>query len=115
MEQVWRTEAAMYQSAAMAVSNTASGFSYAWVAGHSGLEARLVGEILNAVAGMERAKANELLKAILQVTEQKVKETTGPRPFPEAYDLKTVEPKPALLADYEKVRDNLAKLGVPFP
>jgi hypothetical protein len=114
MEQVWRTEAGMYQAAAMAVSNTASGFCYAWIAGHSGLEARLVGEILNVVAGMERGKANEVLKAILAVTEQKVKETSGPRAFPDAYDLKTVEPKPALVADYERVKENLAKLGVPF-
>ncbi len=114
MEQVWRTEAGMYQAAAMAVSNTASGFSYAWIAGHSGLEARLVGEILNAVAGMDRGKANELLKAILEVTARKVKETSGPRAFPDAYDLETVEPKPALTADYERVRENLAKLGIPF-
>jgi methylamine--corrinoid protein Co-methyltransferase len=114
MEQVWRTEAAMYQAAAMAVSNTASGFCYAWVAGHSGLEARMVGEILHAVAGMERAKANELLKAILEVADRRVKETSGPRPFPEAYDLRTVEPTSALLADYERVKENLTKLGVPF-
>lgn len=114
MEQVWRTEAAMYQAAAMAVSNTASGFCYAWIAGHSGLETRLVGEILKAVSGMERDKANELLKAILEVTGQKVKETSGPREFPDAYDLKTVEPKPALVADYDRVKENLAKMGVPF-
>jgi methylamine--corrinoid protein Co-methyltransferase len=114
MEQVWRTEAAMYQSAAMAVSNTASGFCYAWIAGHSGLEVRLVGEILNAVAGMERGKANELLKAILEVKDEKFKETAGPRAFADAYDLKTVQPKPELVADCDRVKENLAKLGVPF-
>ena len=99
----------------MAVSNTASGFCYAWIAGHSGLETRRVGEILKAVSGMEREKTNERLKAILEVTEQKVKETSGPRAFPDAYDLKTVEPKPALVADYNRVKENIAKLGVPFP
>ena len=114
MEQVWRTEAAMYQSAAMAVSNTASGFCYAWIAGHSGLEARLVGETMKAVAGMERGKANELLKAILEVKDEKFKETTGPRAFADAYDLKMVQPKPELVADYDRVKENLAKLGVPF-
>lgn len=115
MERVWRTEAAMYQAAAMAVSNTASGFCYAWIAGHSGLETRLVGEILRAVAGMERGKANELLRSILEVKEQKLKETAGPRHFADAYDLKTVQPKAALVADYDRVKENLAKLGVPFP
>ena len=115
MERVWRTEAAMYQAAAMAVSNTASGFCYAWIAGHSGLETRLVGEILRAVAGMERGKANELLRLILEVKERKLKETAGPRHFADAYDLKTVQPKPALVADYDRAKENLAKLGVPFP
>jgi methylamine--corrinoid protein Co-methyltransferase len=114
MEPYWRTEAAMYQAAAMAVSNTASGFAYAWIAGHSGLETRLIGEILNAVAGMETARSNELLKSILKVTEQKIAETSGPRSFPEAYDLKTVQPKPELMADYDRVKENLARLGVPF-
>ncbi len=115
MEGVWRTEAAMYQAAAMAVSNTASGFCYAWIAGHSGLETRLVGEILRAVAGMERGKANKLLRSILEVKERKLKETAGPRHFADAYDLKTVRPKPALAADYDRAKENLAKLGVPFP
>jgi methylamine--corrinoid protein Co-methyltransferase len=114
MEQYWRTEAGMYQAAAMAVSNTASGFTYAWIAGHSGLESRLVGETMNAVAGMESGKANELVKEILAVTEQKIKECSGPRAFPDAYDLDTVQPKPELLADYERVKENLGKLGVPF-
>ena len=99
----------------MAVSNTASGFCYAWIAGHSGLETRLVGEILRAVAGMERGKANELLRLILEVKERKLKETAGPRHFADAYDLKTVQPKPALVADYDRAKENLAKLGVPFP
>ena len=114
MEQVWRTEAGMYQAAAMALSNTASGFSYAWIAGHSGLETRLVGEILKAVSGMERDRANELLKAILEVTEQKVGEASGPRAFPDAYDVEKVEPKPELVADYERVKERLSKLGIPF-
>jgi hypothetical protein len=50
----------------------------------------------------------------LEVTEQKVKETSGPREFPDAYDLKKVEPKPALAADCDRAKENLAKLGVPF-
>ena len=63
---------------------------------------------------MERGRANELLKAILEVKDQKMKETSGPRAFPDAYDLKTVKPKPALVADHDRVKENLAKLGVPF-
>ena len=114
METVWRTQAAMYQAAAMAVSNTASGFCYAWIAGHTGLETRLMGEIMDAVAGMERDKANGLLKKVLEVAWQKVPETSAPRSFPDAYDLKTVQPKPEYQKDYETVKENLARLGVPF-
>ena len=69
---------------------------------------------MNAVAGMERGKANELLKAILEVKDEKFKETAGPRAFADAYDLKTVQPKPELVADYDRVKENLARLGVPF-
>jgi len=114
MEKYWRTEAGMLQAAAMAISNTASGFAYCWIAGHSGLEARLVGEILEAVAGMDRDRANELLRKVLELADGKIKETGGPRAFPDAYDLKTVKPKPELLADYHRVKENLNRLGVPF-
>ena len=69
---------------------------------------------MNAVAGMESGKANELVRSILEVTDQKIQECSGPRTFPEAYDLDTVQPKPELMADYERVKENLGKLGVPF-
>lgn len=114
MERYWRTEAGMFQAACMAISNTASGFAYAWIGGHSGLETRLVGEILNAVAGMQRDRANELLQAVLRVTEEKLQASSGPRSFPEAYDVDTVQPRPELVADYERVRETLGRLGVPF-
>ena len=115
MERTWRTEAGMLQAAAMAISNTASGFAYSWIAGHSGLETRLVGEIMRAVAGMERRQANELLKKVLELSDRKTAATAGPRSFPEAYDLDTVKPRPGLLADYHRVKEDLARLGVPFP
>jgi methylamine---corrinoid protein Co-methyltransferase len=114
MERYWRTEAGMWQAASMAVSNTASGFAYAWIAGHTGLESRLVGETMNALAGMERGKANALLKAVLATTDEKLKACSGPRSFPEAYDPETVRPRPELVKDYDRVKEALAKLGVPF-
>ncbi|MBW2421058.1 MAG: monomethylamine:corrinoid methyltransferase, partial [Deltaproteobacteria bacterium] len=40
------TEAAVLQASAVAVSNTANGFAYAWIAGGSGIEARLLGEVM---------------------------------------------------------------------
>jgi hypothetical protein len=99
----------------MAVCSTASGFSYAWIAGSSGLQAQAVGQVLDAVAGMKRDQANQLLKAILAVADQKAEgEAPAQIEFPDIYDLDTGKPKPAYVASCERARDHLARLGVPF-
>lgn len=110
-----RTEAGLYQAMAMAILNTASGFSYAWIAGGSGREARLIGDVMHAVTGMKRENSNELLKRVRSVTDAKVqKQTPGLVEFPEIYDLDTVQPKPEFDALCQQVQEDLAKLGVPF-
>jgi hypothetical protein len=109
------TEAGLYQGAAMAIANTATGFSYAWIAGGSGREARFLGEVMNAVAGMRRENANELLMTIRTAADEKTrKERSGLTLFPEIYDLDTVQPKPEFAALCERVQEDLARLGVPF-
>jgi hypothetical protein len=109
------TEAGLYQATAMAILNTASGFSYAWIAGGSGREARLIGDVMNAVAGMKRDNANELLKRIRSVADAKAqKQTSGLIEFPQIYDLDTAQPKPEFEALCQQVQEGLAKLGVPF-
>ncbi len=113
MEQA-RTVAGLFQSVVMAVSNTASGFSYAWVAGASGLEARIIGEVMNAVAGMKREDASELLKRIVADIPKQIEVAPEPREMQEVYDMKAARPTPAYEAELLRGRDDLARLGVPF-
>ncbi len=113
----WRHEVGMYQMAAQAVTYTACGFSFSWIAGHTGLEARLVGEIMQVTAGMDRAKANALA---LKITAKYLdlfknydhKETH--EPFDQCYDIKTVKPRAEYESTVMKVKEDLAKMGIPF-
>ena len=92
----------------------ASGLSYAWIAGHTGLEARLIGQMMNGCAGMAPGRANELAQKIMHKVDELLPQQKKQLPFCEAYDVNTVKPRP----DYEKAmmqtRDELAALGLPF-
>jgi hypothetical protein len=108
------TEASLYWEAAASVLYTACGFGYCWSTGWSGLEARFVGEILQAVAGMDEQKANKLAKTIYDRWVVEKEHAQPPKDFPELYDLKTVQPKEDWLNSYNRVKDELAKMGVPY-
>ena len=113
---LWITEAQLLHAAAIAILNTASSMSYCWIAGPTGLDAHLLGEAMNTTAGMEPDETNELVKRILvRVDESERKEPLTSVPFPIMYDVKTVQPK----SDYEallmRAKDQLARLGVPYP
>lgn len=110
----WRTPLSLLQSAAVSVASTASGMSYAWIAGHTGLEARLIDEIMRVSAGMPADAANELVQKIMLRVDELLPKVTKQLPFPEAYDIETVKPRPAYEADMLKTRDELAKLGMPY-
>jgi methylamine--corrinoid protein Co-methyltransferase len=107
------TQTGLFISAAEAIAYTACGLSYAWVAGGTGLEARLLGEILDVTAGMDKSKARELINTIMA----KVDEMLGQEQmehFVEQYDLKTVQPKPEYEAKLMKVKEDLARMGMPY-
>ncbi|MBU1054894.1 MAG: monomethylamine:corrinoid methyltransferase [Proteobacteria bacterium] len=108
------TEASLYWEAAASVLYTACGFGYCWSTGWSGLEARFVGEILSAVAGMDEQKANKLAKTIYDRWIVEKEHAQQPKDFPELYDLKTVQPKEDWLSSYNRVKDELARMGVPY-
>ncbi len=113
----WRQATGMYQAACQAVWYTASGFAYTWHGGHTGLEARLVGEVMDCTAGMDRAKADALVLKIMDKCEALL-EADGPGetriPFHETYDMKTVKPLPEFEARVAEVKEGLAQMGVPF-
>lgn len=113
----WRQQTGMYQAAAQTVLYTACGFAYPWVAGHTGLEAQMVGEIMDCTAGMDKKKANTLAQKIL-VKAEALLEADGPGetkiPFGETYDLETVKPLPEFEASLMAVKEDLARMGMPY-
>ena len=114
IDKAWRTPLSLWQSAGVVVTSVASGLSYAWIAGHTGLEARLIGQMMNGCAGMAPGPANELAQKIMRKVDELLPRQEKQLPFCEAYDVNTVKPRP----EYEKAmlqtRDELAALGMPF-
>ncbi len=110
----WRTPLNLWQMAGCVTVYTASGLSYAWVAGHTGLEARLVDQMMKACAGMPADKANALAQKIMRKVDELLPAATKQVHFTEAYDLKTVQPKPAYEAGMMRAMDELARLGMPL-
>jgi len=110
----WRTPLSLYQSAAVVVTAVASGLSYAWIAGHTGLEARLIGEMMDVCAGMPADQANELAQRIMKKVDELLPKVGKQLPFTEAYDCKTVKPKPAYEKSMFEAKEELAKMGMPY-
>lgn len=108
------TQTGVYISAAEAVAYTACGLSYAWVAGGTGLEARLIGEVLDATAGMDKGKANGLVKAIMEKADSLLGKEPPMVHFTEKYDVKTVKPLPEYETKMMQVKEDLARMGIPF-
>jgi len=106
-----RTEASILQGAATAVIMTASGFSYAWIAGGSGIDARLIGEVMTAVAGMPREQAGDLARSLLAEADRVIAAGKQPIEFLDAIDIKTAKAKPKFAAECENALETLARLG----
>jgi len=108
------TQTGFYISAAEAVAFTACGLSYAWLGGGTGLEARLLGEIMDVSAGMEKNEANELIKSIMRKVDGMLGKEPAIEIFPEKYDVKTVKPKGEYEAKIMKAKEDLARMGIPY-
>lgn len=112
----------LYEVAAGALAGTVSGMNMTGAgctggskADHyTGLECRFLGEVSRAVTGMSRQQANELILRIVERYENTFKEPRIGLPFPEVYDETTVQPRKNWLDVYARVKEELARLGVPF-
>jgi len=110
----WRTPVTLWQSAGVVAVYVASGLSYAWIAGHTGLEARLIDQMMEACTGLSPEKSNELAQKIMRKVDELLPTVQKQVPFPEAYDVNTVKPKPEYEAGLLRVMDELARLGMPL-
>jgi methylamine---corrinoid protein Co-methyltransferase len=117
------TDSLLYEAAAMGIVATASGATRIMGprsaagsrSGHAtGLEARFFGEIGHATAGMSRADGNEIVKQLLPKYIDGMDTKPYGKPFNEAYDLHTIRPTDEWLGIYDRIREELAGMGLPF-
>jgi methylamine--corrinoid protein Co-methyltransferase len=78
----------------------------------SGLEARFNAEVAHAALGMKRQEANEIVLKCLEFYEHTMKEPNPGKPFPDQYNIDTVEPMQEWLDIYHQVRQKLIELGL---
>jgi methylamine--corrinoid protein Co-methyltransferase len=115
------TESLLYECATMATTATVSGTAridgvrsaVGVVLAHcSGLEARFNAEVAHAAAGLSRAEANEMIKEFQKHYVPYIDKKPIGKSFTEVYDVVTVRPKPEWQAMYDKVREDVAKIGL---
>jgi len=105
----------LIQAVNMATLFTASGMSFCWIAGNTGIEARYAGEVMNAMAGMEREQSIDVINKMMDLQLKYAPEVKGNTcKFPEVYDLETVQPHQWYVDHLEKAKEELAGCGVPF-
>jgi methylamine--corrinoid protein Co-methyltransferase len=82
----------------------------------SGLEVKFHAEVAKAAAGLRRADANEMVKALMKRYEADLVPARAPegKSFEELYDLKALKPRPEYLEIYSKVKRDLEELGLKF-
>ena len=80
------------------------------------LEARLACETGHAVAhqAMTRAEANEITLRLLARYEDQIADAPMGKPFQECYDVRTSRPMPWYLEMYEKIKAEVAAMGIEF-
>lgn len=118
------TKMLLYETAAMATVATTSGSTRIMgprsaagtVPGHcSGLEARFMGEVGHASAGIDREKANFTVQQLVEKYKDKFgsEDLKGKR-FDEVYDMHTLKPTVEWLSMYDEVKAELVDLGLPL-
>lgn len=117
------TESLLYECATMATTATVSGTAridgvrsaVGVVVGHvSGLEARFNAEVAHAAAGISREQANEMIKEFQKHYVPLLDKQPIGKHFTEVYDLKTLKPLPEWQKIYDKVKEDVIRIGLPM-
>ncbi len=119
------TEMVLYEAAAHGLASTVSG-GHLWEAAPTHnkyrnyatpLEARVSCEVGHAAArqGMTRAQGNEIANQLLDKYEDHIADAPKGKPFQECYDVRTARPMPWYLDMYNKMKDEVAAMGIEFP
>jgi hypothetical protein len=78
--------------------------------------ARLFAEVAHAAAGLTRAQAAPIVDALYDKYKDRLTLETAPKgqPFEELYNVETLTPTPEHQEQYERVKAELGRLGVPL-
>ncbi|MFX0204755.1 MAG: monomethylamine:corrinoid methyltransferase [Candidatus Hodarchaeota archaeon] len=116
------TKMCLFEVAASAIVGTVSGIHInnasaaksQYLDRETGMEARIGCEVGHAATGMKRTNANELVKQIFLMYNQKLENPPLGRRFQECYDLNTVKPSKEYVDIYTQVKRELQELGLNF-
>jgi methylamine--corrinoid protein Co-methyltransferase len=78
----------------------------------SGLEARFNAEVAHAALALKRQEANEYVLKCLEFYEKTMDHPNPGKPFPELYNIDSVEPREEWLEVYHQVRHQLIEFGL---
>ena len=114
------TRELLYECAAQAIIGTVCGFNMqgagttgGFRADHTtGLEARFIAKVSRAALGLKRADASALAAELLTRYQATLPSPNRGKPFPEVYDVETVQPKQEWLDMYYDVKEDLARIGL---
>jgi methylamine--corrinoid protein Co-methyltransferase len=117
------TQAILYETAALAIAQETSalhtdslGATNGVYPNCSGLEARFFAEVAHAAFRQKLGpgEANDLVLRLFALYEHGFEDPDFGLPFPEVYDVTTIEPTAAWLDIYERTKDAVAQMGLDF-
>ena len=73
-----------------------------------------MGEAAHATAGLSRGAAEEVVQLALSKYEDQLDQQPYGKPFPEVYDIETIQPKTEWLDLYEQVKSEAIGWGLPL-
>jgi len=117
------TEMCLLETAAQSITDTASGREIlSGVASAkgvvtdktTGMEARMMGEVARATAGVEISEVNKILDKLVALYEKNFASAPAGKTFQECYDVKTATPTGEYIQVYDGARKKLEELGLVF-
>jgi hypothetical protein len=116
------TEMCLYEIAATVTNSVVSGASIEFggvakaveVDHFTPMEPRWASEIAHGVIGMTRSQGNEIVKKLLAKYEDDIPNAPKGRTYEQCWDMKTKQPIPEYKQLYQKIKAELAELGVRF-
>jgi len=116
------TEMCLYEIAATVINAVVSGASIEFggvtkaveVDHFTPMEPRWASEIAHGVIGMTRSQGNEIVKKLLVKYEDNIPNAPKGKTYEQCWDMKTKQPIPEYKQLYQKIKAELAELGIRF-